>query len=188
MPITKITTSDLRRMENKEGLVLQGCGGDLQEWLDGINNLFHEAGILVDGDHFRNAYSFEHEGRTCLLFPFEEAELDVGKLAMWRLKSYDTFGGTWLSDFVPNRLGGFDSPQQKPKCALVGEDGNIFNLMGIAARTLRQADQPEQVKEMVSRITQSQSYGEALNIIGEYVEITDREDMEQSDEMDGMSY
>lgn len=37
MPIEKITADDLRDMEHQEGLVLQGCGGEAQEWLDGIN-------------------------------------------------------------------------------------------------------------------------------------------------------
>ena len=37
----EITTDDLRRMEGQEGLVLQGCGGDLQDWVDGINNTNH---------------------------------------------------------------------------------------------------------------------------------------------------
>ena len=34
MPIEKITADDLRDMEHQEGLVLQGCGGEAQEWLD----------------------------------------------------------------------------------------------------------------------------------------------------------
>ena len=33
MPIKEITIDELRRMKGKEGLILQGCGGDLQEWL-----------------------------------------------------------------------------------------------------------------------------------------------------------
>lgn len=36
MSITTITTEDLRRMEEKEGLILQGCGGDLKEWVKKI--------------------------------------------------------------------------------------------------------------------------------------------------------
>lgn len=28
----EITTNELRRMKNKDGLILQGCGGDRQEW------------------------------------------------------------------------------------------------------------------------------------------------------------
>lgn len=37
MNIKNITADDLRRMEDKEGLILQGCGGDPKEWVDGIN-------------------------------------------------------------------------------------------------------------------------------------------------------
>ena len=36
MSISTVTVDDLYRMNGKEGLVLQGCGGDPQEWLDGI--------------------------------------------------------------------------------------------------------------------------------------------------------
>ena len=39
MNIEKIATEDLRRMKDQEGLILQGCGGDLNEWVDGINHL-----------------------------------------------------------------------------------------------------------------------------------------------------
>ena len=107
MGIKAITTNGLRRMGDREGLILQGCGGELQEWLDGINEMFTENGILKDGTKFENISVFEHEGLTCLLFPFDGVKLDVGKLALWRLQTHATFGGTWLSDYVPNRLGGF---------------------------------------------------------------------------------
>lgn len=61
---------------------------------------------------------------------------------------------------------------EKPKCKLVGENGNIFNLMGIASRTLKNAGQPEKAKEMCNKITLlAKSYEEALVIISEYVEI-----------------
>lgn len=59
----------------------------------------------------------------------------------------------------------------KPKCKLIGQDGNIFNLMGIASRTLKKAGQKEKADEMVKRITESKSYDEALRIIMEYVEV-----------------
>lgn len=102
-----ISTDALRRMNDKEGLILQGCGGDLQEWLDGINEMFTENGILKNGSKFQNIFSFEYDNLTCLLYPFEGVDLNVGKLAMWRLQTHADFGGTWLSDYVPNRLGGF---------------------------------------------------------------------------------
>ena len=107
--MNRITTDDLCRMNDSEGLILQGCGGDLNEWVDGINKTLTDAGILKDGSKFKNVFVFEHDGLTNLLFPFKGAKIDVSKLAMWRLLTRDTFGGTWLSDYVPNRLGGFVS-------------------------------------------------------------------------------
>ena len=176
MSITTITTEDLRRMEGKDGLILQGCGGDLKEWVDGINDMLTEAGILKDGSKFEDVSTFQYGDLTCLLYPFEDVKLDIGKLAVWRLQTHGDFGGTWLSDFVPNRLGGFigePSPEpEKPDCALIGQDGNVFNLIGIASRTLRRNGMAEQAKEMSDRVFASGSYHEALNIIGEYVNIT----------------
>ena len=121
MGIKAITTNGLRRMGDREGLILQGCGGDLQEWLDGINEMFTANGILKDGTKFENISVFEHEGLTCLLSPFDGVKLDVGKLAPWRLQTHATFGGPWLSDYVPNRLGGFfplsARPTEQPEAA-----------------------------------------------------------------------
>lgn len=107
MNIKAITTEELRAMKNKEGLILQGCGGELTEWVDGINDMLTQAGILLEGSKFENCMSFENEGLTCLLFPFDGLKLNIGKFAIWRLQTHDNFGGTWLSDYVPNRLGGF---------------------------------------------------------------------------------
>ncbi|MDD3778442.1 MAG: hypothetical protein PHU76_01780 [Synergistaceae bacterium] len=184
--IRKIKTDELRTMQDAEGLVLQGCGGDPQEWLDGINELLTEAGILKDGNTFQNIAVFEHDGLTNILFPFDGVPVDTGKLAMWRLATHEQFGGTWLSDYVPNRLGGFVQPCEsqhtaKPDCPLIGEDGNVFNLIAIAARTLRRNQMGDQAAEMQERIMGGacQSYDEALGIIGEYVNITSTEDMNQ---------
>uniref|UniRef100_UPI0040563EA2 hypothetical protein n=1 Tax=Acetatifactor sp. TaxID=1872090 RepID=UPI0040563EA2 len=60
----------------------------------------------------------------------------------------------------------------KPTCELIGADGNIFNLIGIASRTLRRNGLPEQADEMGKRIMggEAGSYDEALRIIMEYVE------------------
>jgi hypothetical protein len=71
-------------MNDREGLILQGCGGDPQEWLDGVNDVLTEAGILLDGDKFKDASVFEHDGHTDILFDMDNVKLDVGRLAMWR--------------------------------------------------------------------------------------------------------
>jgi len=59
----------------------------------------------------------------------------------------------------------------KPKCKLLGEDGNIFNLIGITSRTLKKNGLDDKSKEMTNRVMKSGSYDEALGIIGEYVEV-----------------
>lgn len=57
---------------------------------------------------------------------------------------------------------------------MIGEDGNIFNLMGIVSRSLKKAGFQKESDEMINRITTSaKSYDEALNIISEYVEPVD---------------
>lgn len=184
--IRRIQVSDLRKMSDREGLILQGCGGDPQEWLEGINEMLTDAGILRNGSRFERASLFEYDGHTNMLFDFEGVDLDVGKLAMWRLTTYGTIGGTWLSDYVPNHLGGFleesEPSVEKPPCPLIGQDGNIFNLVGIAARTLREAGLRDQAKELTNRIFSGEchSYGEALCLIGEYVTITDINDHSHS--------
>ena len=170
--IRQITADDLRTMNNQEGLILQGCGGDLREWLDGINGQLAEAGILLDGNKFEMVSVFQQGGLTNMLFPFEGVKLDMGKLAMWRLQTHGQFGGTWLSDYVPNRLGGFiqTPPLQKPKMELMGHDGNIFSIMGRASFLLQMAGMNAENKEMVDRITSCKDYDKALNIISEYVD------------------
>ena len=59
---------------------------------------------------------------------------------------------------------------KRPKMKLVGQDGNIFAILGRASRLLKENGQPQQAKEMSSRVYQSGDYYKALNIISEYVE------------------
>lgn len=130
MSIKNITTDDLRRMGNSEGLILQGCGGNLQKWVDGINEMLTEEGILRNGSKFTECSSFEHGRLACLLFSFGDVDIDVGRLAVWRLKTRNTFGSTWLSDYVPNRLGGFDSSQPEEP-AEIEEDEDLDSGMSM---------------------------------------------------------
>jgi len=97
-------------MNGSEGLILQGCGGDLYEWVYGINEMLTEDGILLGGTKFdeKDVSVFTRNGLTNLLFPFtDDVQFNLGKLAMWRLQTHNQFGGTWLSDYVDNKLGGF---------------------------------------------------------------------------------
>lgn len=129
----QITVNELRQMKGQEGLVLQGCGGDMQQWVDGINELLTLEEILLEGTAFKNVKSFQYEGLTNLLFPFEDVKLNMGKLAIWRLQSHETFGGTWLSDYVSNHLGGFvaeNSAQKMEDSTENSPENNPENSMG----------------------------------------------------------
>ena len=59
---------------------------------------------------------------------------------------------------------------KKPKMQLIGQDGNIFAIMGRASRLLKNAGQSDKAKEMCDRVMSCDSYQKALNIISEYVE------------------
>lgn len=56
--------------------------------------------------------------------------------------------------------------------------------MGIASRTLKQNKMQEEAKEMIDRVTSSHSYSEALNIIGEYVDIIGENENEEDEEFE----
>lgn len=60
---------------------------------------------------------------------------------------------------------------EKPVCVLVGENGNIFNLVGKASSVLRSNGLGKQVSELQTKILNSKSYNEALAVISEYVEV-----------------
>lgn len=59
---------------------------------------------------------------------------------------------------------------KKPKMQLLGQDGNIFAIMGRASRLLKSSGQGDKAKEMRDRVMSCDSYQKALNIVSEYVE------------------
>ena len=73
------------------------------------------------------------------------------------------------------------SDKPKPKVQLVGQDGNVFNLLGICTNALKRAGQSEEAKELQNRVTSCGSYDEALVIMYEYVDHADSSDEEESD-------
>ena len=182
MEIKELSIKEVQNLKD-DYLVLQGCGGDLQEWVEGIKEMFIGEEIIQDKDfQFKEVYSFQNKNTTNMLFSLER--LDIGRLAIVRLAMHEQFGAVWLSDYKDN--GYLKSEEKvKPRCELIGQDGNIYNLMGIASRTLKDNNMSEEATEMCNRITSSQSYDEALCVISDYVEITgpeDEEDFEYEDD------
>lgn len=72
-----------------------------------------------------------------------------------------------------------ENERNRPDCPLIGQDGNVFNLIGMASRTLKNNGMASEASEMSSRVFASGSYDEALSIIGEYVNITSAEEMNE---------
>jgi two-component SAPR family response regulator len=72
----------------------------------------------------------------------------------------------------------------KPKVQLVGEDGNVFNLLGICIKALKRVGQYEEAQELQKRALKCGSYEEALSIMLEYVEETSRDSEEEDDDFD----
>ena len=59
----------------------------------------------------------------------------------------------------------------KPKCELVGEDGNVFSTIGRVSQALKRAGQPERATEFRQRAMSSGSYDEVLCLCFDYVEV-----------------
>lgn len=55
--IERITLEELKQMTNKEGIIFQGCGGDLKEWEDGVNEL------LTEGQRLKSYWKVIHSIR-----------------------------------------------------------------------------------------------------------------------------
>ena len=100
----------------------------------------------------------------------EEVETRVDMyLHLWNSKNFNL-------EFVdyeenPKKVSLAKPKVTKPKCKLIGQDGNIFNLIGIASRSLRHAGLADKAKEMSEKVTHCGSYTEALSIIMDYVEV-----------------
>ena len=58
---------------------------------------------------------------------------------------------------------------EKPKCKLVGTDGNVFALAARVSSTLKKYGFKEESSDFLKRLGKCGSYNEALNLMGEYV-------------------
>ena len=59
----------------------------------------------------------------------------------------------------------------KPRCKLVGTNGNVFALVGKVTLALKKADQHDKVREFRSRLIKCGSYDNALALMQEYVDV-----------------
>ena len=59
----------------------------------------------------------------------------------------------------------------KPKVKLVGEDGNMFNIIGRVSRALKDAGEKDKSKEFCKKAMSSSSYDEVLRLALTYADI-----------------
>lgn len=108
-------------------------------------------------------------------FEQQDFDIDEGRLSvsLWDFNGYFIYTEEEFQQYRnTNQNKTVVTERRKPDCELIGQDGNIFNLMGIASRTLRRNGMADEATEMCNRIRESGSYEAALCIIGEYVNIT----------------
>lgn len=58
--------------------------------------------INNDSFSFDEVYSFQNGNLTNLAFALNSKDIDMGKLAIIRLKMREAFGAMWLSDYIDN--------------------------------------------------------------------------------------
>lgn len=59
----------------------------------------------------------------------------------------------------------------KPKVKLIGEDGNVFNLLAICQKALKKAGYPEKAYELIGKVMDCKSYNAALVTFRQYCEV-----------------
>ena len=72
---------------------------------------------------------------------------------------------------------------QKPRCNIYGTV-LIPEILGVASKTLKQNNMFGESKEMIERATLSYSYDEAVDIIGEYVEVVKEREKEEEEQFE----
>jgi hypothetical protein len=61
-----------------------------------------------------------------------------------------------------------NSRPAKPRCKLVGEDGNVFSIIGRVRQALTEAGQEDRAREFVEKAFRSSSYDAVLQLCLEY--------------------
>ncbi len=83
-----------------DGLVLRGCGGTLQEWVDGVTGILNEENILkgTATELWQEPVLFNPRPEFNDIFlPFKKGvDYNLGKLAIWRINFGDCM---WYSDY-----------------------------------------------------------------------------------------
>jgi len=81
------------------------------------------------------------------------------------LKNFENINKTKVTNIKRKR-------EVKPSCKLIGEDGNVFNIIGRVKETLEKTGLKEEAKEFVNKAFQCDDYNKVLSLVSKYVNIT----------------
>jgi len=105
MQAEEITFSKFKELtKKKEGIVCLGCGGDPNEWIEGVTKLLNDEKIVTGTSDqiWNNIYKLTTSGgRTDIAFVSDNClkDFNVGKMAIWRIRMGDC---SWISDYLVN--------------------------------------------------------------------------------------
>jgi len=169
-------------------IVLCGClcrnHEEEKQIVDGFNEEFKSKNFKVLGSYATLPGHGGEGGRSDVVVEMPDDVVSRAATHPWHLSGlfrwYDDYLASSRSIVPPSALRDIYGEQevptlfQKPKCKLVGENGNIYNLIGVAKRALKDAGMRDKADELSNRIVtkhEAHSYDEALRIIMEYVEV-----------------
>lgn len=99
---------DFDKLYNGSWFTIEGAGGDLNEWKEGLQDMLNQEGIgtiqeweTFSGKEMNDNYNLTGSNRypddlTFLCFSLDG--LEIGKLAMFKMR----FGARWFDDIVDN--------------------------------------------------------------------------------------
>lgn len=100
----------LKELASASAFTIEGAGGNLNEWMEGLNEEMTKLGIgdvntfyTFKGKLMNDTYALTGSNRypdTLTFLCFRLDGLNVGKLAMFKMQ----FGARWLDDIVDNNL------------------------------------------------------------------------------------
>jgi len=91
----------LKEVADHEGIVCLGCGGGIQEWVNGVTQTLIDEKIVDSPEPWKMIHQLTTSGgRIDLSFIMaHSANFNMSKMAIWRLK----FGNcSWVSDYIVN--------------------------------------------------------------------------------------
>ncbi len=118
MEILEIQSSKLKDMRAKQGVVVCGCCGDINDWANTISKMIEKEDILKENNRIEKCFLFDYCGAKHLALIFNTNRINAENFDTWWRKNNAQYGTIKLSTFVRCRMGGFNPKvikQEMPK-------------------------------------------------------------------------